>query len=63
MSTIVHVHHVHEWERLRDLGGGGKDGTEEEGTFFAGSGSGIKGTLRGPRGPKNHKSRKNHCKA
>ena len=24
-----HVHHVHEWERLRGLGGGEKDGTEE----------------------------------
>ena len=22
MSTIVHVHRVHEWERLRGLGGG-----------------------------------------
>ena len=26
----VHVHHVHEWERLRGFGKEEKDGTEEE---------------------------------
>ena len=26
----VHVHHIHEWERLRGLGGEEKDGTEED---------------------------------
>ena len=30
----VHVHHIHEWERLRGLGGEEKDGTEED-HFFA----------------------------
>ena len=26
----IHVHHVHEWERLRGFGKEEKDGTEEE---------------------------------
>ena len=28
----VHVHHIHEWERLRGIGGEEKDGTEEGNT-------------------------------
>ena len=28
--TVVHVHHVHDWERLRGLGREEKHGTEEE---------------------------------
>ena len=37
----VHVHHIHEWERLRGLGGEEKDGTEED-HFCRGLGGGEK---------------------
>ena len=48
-----------ECERLRDLGRGEKEGTEEEGIFVADDGrDGHQryGTLTGPRGPKKY-----HC--
>ena len=38
----VHVHHIHEWERLRGLGGEEKDGTEEDHFFAVAWGGGEK---------------------
>ena len=50
-------HHVHEWERLRGLGGEEKGGTEEEGIFVAGVwASGFRYrrySISGPRGLRN----------